>query len=99
VTRDWRTLHILGGPLVFLLLLVVPAASIPYPIRASLGLLLWMSWWWIFEPVNLAVTGFLPLVVLAIFNFLPVGRILPSYSEELIFLLLGANILSTSCPR
>jgi len=95
VTRDWRTLHILGGPLVFLLLLVVPAASIPYPIRASLGLLLWMSWWWIFEPVNLAVTGFLPLVVLAIFNFLPVGRILPSYSEELIFLLLGANILST----
>ena len=95
MTRDWRTLHILGGPLVFLLLLVVPEASIPYPMRASLGLLLWMSWWWIFEPVNLAVTGFLPLVVLAIFNFLPVGRILPSYSEELIFLLLGANILST----
>jgi len=99
VTRDWRTLHILGGPLVFLLLLVVPAASIPYPIRASLGLLLWMSWWWIFEPVNLAVTGFLPVVVLAIFNFLPVGRILPSYSEELIFLLLGANILSTAWLR
>jgi solute carrier family 13 (sodium-dependent dicarboxylate transporter), member 2/3/5 len=95
VTRDWRTLHILGGPLVFLLLLVLPAASIPYTVRASLGLLLWMSWWWIFEPVNLAVTGFLPLVVLAIFNFLPVARILPSYSEELIFLLLGANILST----
>lgn len=93
--RDWRTLHVLGGPIAFLLLLVIPAASIPYPVRASLGLLLWMSWWWIFEPVNLAVTGFLPLVVLAIFNFLPVARILPSYSEELIFLLLGANILST----
>jgi sodium-dependent dicarboxylate transporter 2/3/5 len=95
VTRDWRTLHVLGGPLVFLLLLAVPAPSMAYPVRASLGLLLWMSWWWIFEPVNLAVTGFLPLVVLAIFNFLPVARILPSYSEELIFLLLGANILST----
>jgi solute carrier family 13 (sodium-dependent dicarboxylate transporter), member 2/3/5 len=95
VTRDWRTFHVLGGPLVFLLLLVIPAPSIPYPVRASLGLLLWMSWWWIFEPVNLAVTGFLPLVVLAVFNFLPVARILPSYSEELIFLLLGANILST----
>ena len=49
--------------------------------------------------VNLAVTGFLPLVVLAIFNFLPVARILPSYSEELIFLLLGANILSTVWTR
>src|SRR5688572_22869291 len=58
-----------------------------------------MSWWWIFQPVNLAVTGFLPLVVLAIFNFLPVARILPSYSEELIFLLLGANVLSTVWTR
>jgi sodium-dependent dicarboxylate transporter 2/3/5 len=99
VNRDWRTFHIFGGPLVFLLLSLFPAASMLYPVRASLGLLLWMSWWWIFEPVNLAVTGFLPLAVLAIFDFLPVARILPSYSEELIFLLLGANILSTVWTR
>ena len=94
MTRDWRTLHLLGGPLAFLLLLFsLPLRGWTIPVRGSLGLLVWMSWWWIFEPVNLAVTGFLPLVVLAIFNFLPVARILPSYSEELIFLLLGANIL------
>jgi solute carrier family 13 (sodium-dependent dicarboxylate transporter), member 2/3/5 len=99
VTRDWRTLHLVGGPLAFVLLLIVPAAGLDYAVRGSLGLLVWMAWWWIFEPVNLAVTGFLPLVVLAIFNFLPVARILPSYSEELIFLLLGANILSTVWTR
>jgi sodium-dependent dicarboxylate transporter 2/3/5 len=99
VTRDWRTLHLIGGPLAFLALLLVPGSVLPYPVRGSLGLLLWMAWWWIFEPVNLAVTGFLPLVVLAVFNFLPVARILPSYSEELIFLLLGANILSTVWTR
>jgi sodium-dependent dicarboxylate transporter 2/3/5 len=99
VTRDWRTLHLLGGPVAFLLLLVLPSALLDYPVRGSLGLLVWMSWWWIFEPVNLAVTGFLPLVVLAIFNFLPVARILPSYAEELIFLLLGANILATVWTR
>lgn len=97
--RDWRTLHVLGGPVVFLLLLLAPAPSIPYAVRGSLGLLLWMAWWWIFEPVNLAVTGFLPLVVLSLFDFLPVGKILPSYSEELIILLLGANILSTVWTR
>jgi sodium-dependent dicarboxylate transporter 2/3/5 len=99
VTRDWQTLHLVGGPLAFVLLLIVPAAGLDYAVRGSLGLLVWMAWWWIFEPVNLAVTGFLPLVVLAIFNFLPVARILPSYSEELIFLLLGANILSTVWTR
>src|SRR6185295_16039139 len=96
--RDWRTVHLLGGPLAFLLLILIPA-SMPYAVRASVGLLLWMAWWWIFEPVNLAVTGFLPLVVLAIFNFLPVSTVLPSYSQELIFLLLGANVLSTVWTR
>ena len=99
MARDWRTLHLFGGPLAFLILLFVPSAVMDYPVRGSLGLLVWMSWWWIFEPVNLAVTGFLPLVVLAIFNFLPVGRILPSYAEELIFLLLGANVLATVWTR
>jgi sodium-dependent dicarboxylate transporter 2/3/5 len=99
VKRDRRTLHLVCGPLVFLLLLVIPSSFIPFAVRGSLGLLLWMSWWWIFQPVNLAVTGFLPVAVLAMFNFLPVARILPSYSEELIFLLLGANILSTVWTR
>ena len=99
MARDWRTLHLLGGPLAFLILLLIPSALLDYPVRGSLGLLVWMSWWWIFEPVNLAVTGFLPLVVLAIFDFLPVGRILPSYAEELIFLLLGANVLATVWTR
>jgi sodium-dependent dicarboxylate transporter 2/3/5 len=99
VGRDWRTFHLFGGPLAFLALLLLPPSLLDYPVRASIGLLVWMAWWWIFEPVNLAVTGFLPLVVLALFNFLPVARILPSYSEELIFLLLGANILSTVWTR
>jgi sodium-dependent dicarboxylate transporter 2/3/5 len=99
VARDRRTYHLLGGPLAFLLLLLVPASLLDYPVRGSLGLLVWMAWWWIFEPVSLAVTGFLPLVVLAVFNFLPVSSILPSYSEELIFLLLGANVLSTVWTR
>ena len=97
--RDWSVIHLIGGPLIFVVSLLLRTAPAPYEVRASLGLLLWMAWWWIFEPVNLAVTGFLPLVVLAIFDFLPVARILPSYSEELIFLLLGANILSTVWTR
>jgi sodium-dependent dicarboxylate transporter 2/3/5 len=97
--RPGVTLHLLGGPLAFLALLLIPAPALDYPVRGSIGLLIWMAWWWIFEPVNLAVTGFLPLVVLAIFDFLPVARILPSYSQDLIFLLLGANILSTVWTR
>ncbi len=94
-----RALNILGGPVVFLALVASPLASVPYPVRASLGLLVWMAWWWMTEPVHLAVTAFLPLVVLAVFNFLPVATILPNYAEQLVILLLGANILATLWRR
>ena len=94
-----RAFHILGGPAVFLLLLLAPLSSVDFPVRGSLGLLCWMSWWWIFQPVHLAVTGFLPLVVLALFDFHPVGNILPAYAQELVILLLGANMLATMWSR
>lgn len=95
--KTW--LHLAGGPCVFLVLVLLPLASVEYPVRASLGLLVWMSWWWIFQPVHLAVTGFLPLAVLAVFDFLPVATILPAYAQELVMLLIGANILATVWRR
>jgi sodium-dependent dicarboxylate transporter 2/3/5 len=94
-----RTLHALIGPAAFLVLLALPLPSMPYPIRGSIGLLIWMSWWWIFQPVHLAVTGFLPLGVLAVFNFHPVTEILPAYAQQLVILLLGANMLATLWTR
>lgn len=97
--RPARTLHTLGGPAVFLLLALSPLLPVPYAVRASIGLLVWMSWWWIAEPVHLAVTAFLPLVAPAIFGFAAVDTILPSYAEPLVFLLIGANTLATLWQR
>ncbi len=51
------------------------------------------------HPVHLAVTGFLPLATVAIFNFAPVERILPAYAAELVILLLSANVLTTCWSR
>lgn len=94
-----KTLHILGGPAAFVALAALPLGDVPYPVRASLGLLVWMAWWWVAEPVHLAVTAFLPIVVLAIFNFMPVSAILPAYSEQLVILIIGANTLATLWKR
>ncbi|HEY5665539.1 MAG TPA: SLC13 family permease, partial [Gammaproteobacteria bacterium] len=94
-----RAIHLFIGPIIFLALIAAPSPEIDYPIRASIGLLIWMSLWWIFQPVHLAVTGFLPLVVLAVFNFHPVTEILPAYAQQLVILLLGANMLATLWTR
>ena len=94
-----RTFHVFAGPIAFLMMLIVPVESMSYEIRCSLGLLVWMSWWWITRPVHLAVTGFLPLAMASVFDFVPLARILPAYATELIILLLSANILTTVWTR
>ena len=67
--KSRKAFHSAAGPIVFLLMLAVPIESMTYEIRCSIGLVLWMGWWWITRPVHLAVTGFLPLVVVAPFQF------------------------------
>jgi sodium-dependent dicarboxylate transporter 2/3/5 len=99
VAVDRRTVHLLGAPALFLLLTFTPIDGVPYAVRASIGLLLWMSWWWIASPVHLAVTGFLPPVVVALFNIVPVSSVLPLYAEQLVFLLIGANMLAALWRR
>src|SRR5438105_8547690 len=92
-------LTLAAGPLLFCALAFLPVAAPPYPVRCGLGLLLWMSAWWLTRPVHLAVTGLLPLAVVALFGFAGIGDVLPSYADELVILLVGANILTTAWAR
>src|SRR6266852_4191388 len=92
-------LSLFAGPLMFCAVAFLPAASPPYAVRCGLGLLLWMSTWWLTRPVHLAVTGLLPLVVVSLVGFVPMADVLPAYADELIILLVGANILTTAWSR
>ena len=94
-----RAISVIAGPTIFLALLLLPLGGLPYEVRCSIGLLVWMALWWITRPVHLAVTGFLPLVTVALFNFASVDRILPAYAAELVILLLSANVLTTCWTR
>jgi sodium-dependent dicarboxylate transporter 2/3/5 len=91
--------NLVAGPALFALMHVIPAESLDPAARSAFGLLLWMAWWWITQPVHLAVTGFLPLVIAAVFQVVPVRSLLPAYASLLVILLLGANILATVWTR
>jgi sodium-dependent dicarboxylate transporter 2/3/5 len=88
-------LHLIGGPLAFALSLLLPLEGVPLAARGAVGLLVWMAWWWITEPVDLAVTALLPLVATALFGLAPMNRVVTAYAEDTIILLLGANVLTS----
>lgn len=64
--------------------------------RYSIGCVLWMAYWWITSPVDLAVTAFIPIVVNAFFNVTDSSSVLSQYANDTIILILGASIVSAS---
>lgn len=93
-----RTITILTGPLLFLLCyLCLPLSVFPQQeARAAVGTVAWMAFWWITAPVDLAVTGFLPIALNALFQMTDMSAVIANYASETILLLLGASILSAS---
>ncbi len=93
-----RLLCILGGPMLFMLcLLLLPDAIFTSAAaRAAIGAVTWMAFWWITGPVDFAVTAFLPVAVNAIMQIADMSAVIANYASETILLLLGASILTVS---
>lgn len=93
-----RLVCIIVGPLLFLLCyFCLPSAVFDTSTaRVAVGTVAWMAYWWITAPIDLAVTGFLPMVVNALFQITDMSSVIACYASETIILLLGASILSAS---
>lgn len=93
-----RTIHLLIGPaLFFICYFFLPDAFFDTSAsRGAIGTIAWMAYWWITGPVDFAVTGFMPLVLNAIFQIADMKLIIANYADEIILLLLGASIITAS---
>ncbi len=90
-------IKLLLGPILFFgSVFLIPSSLLAYPIRGALGTFMWMSLWWALTPVNIAVTAFLPIVINAVFGFIPMGDILPQYAAELVILLMGSSMITAT---
>lgn len=94
--RPKKLFTLLLGPLLFLLILILPIAGTNLSIKAAVGCVLWMGCWWITTPVGVAVTAFIPIVVNAVLQVLPMSDVISNYFSEIVVLLLGADLIAIS---
>lgn len=87
---------LLGPGLFALCTLLLPEDLFAYEARAAIGTLCWMGCWWIMMPIPVGVTGFLPIIVNALFNLMNMDSLLGKYATDTIFLLIGADLLTIS---
>ena len=92
--KKHRSLNVLSGPLLFLVVLLMLAPVIEFKQAAAIATIFWMGFWWVLRPVNIAVTSLLPIPLNAIFDMVPMEGIISKYFSEIVVLLVGSDLIS-----
>ncbi|MGI6124172.1 MAG: SLC13 family permease [Acetivibrionales bacterium] len=93
-----RIVKLLLGPITFFLCyyLLPSSVFVSAAARSAIGTVIWMAFWWVTAPVDYAVTAFLPIVINSVIKMADMNAVSANYSSEIVILLLGASILTTS---
>ena len=67
--------------------------------RATLGVMVWMASWWLTEAVDIEATALLPIVTFPLLGIAPLGKVLPPYAADVIFLFMGGFIIGLAIER
>ncbi len=93
-------LALLAGPIVFIVLLALPApGEMPPEAWRMVAIAGWMVVWWLTEAVPLPATALLPLVLMPPLNVLSADELAASYGDPIVFLFLGGFLLAGAMQK
>ncbi len=99
--KNWR--KITFGPLIFIILTLLPVIfQINYfnwQQMGALGMLFWMTWWWIEGSIAVAITALLPIALTALIPIAPATEIVKVYSNPIVFLIIASCIIGSCWQR
>ena len=95
-SRQGRAIAAVAGPLAYLVCLRAGPAALGPDQREVLGVGAWMLIWWLTEPVPLAVTSLLPIIMLPLFGVITMKDATAPYASEMIFLFLAGFLLAAA---
>ena len=95
-----RLIALISGPALFLLIAALPTpAGMPEAAKMTAAIALWIAAWWITEPVNLAVTSLLPLVLFPLCGVAPLKSVSGEFGNEIIFLFIAGFFFGKTIER
>lgn len=95
-----RQVAAFAGPLLFLLIAVLPTpAGMSVQAQLMAGVTCWIAIWWIAEPVEMAATSLLPLILLPLCGISPLKTVSAEYGNEIIFLFMAGFFIGKTIER
>lgn len=97
--KQIQLINFLIGPTLFIFVFYLPLEGLSAQGQAVLAATLWTAYWWITEPVELAVTSILPILLFPLSGALTVKQTTTSYGNPYIFLFMGGFILGLAIEK
>ena len=90
---------LIAGPLLFLFVVFSGAGALPWEARVVAGGTLWIIAWWISEPVPIAVTSLLPIVLFPASGAMETGAVTAEYGNQIVFLFIGGFLIAIAMEK
>ncbi|MFP4020072.1 MAG: SLC13 family permease [Halanaerobium sp.] len=91
--------YIILGPVVFILLFLLPIPGLDWQARGGLGILVWMAFWWTSGHIAVAITALVPIFVTTFIPIAPVEEIVQVFSHRIVFLIAGSCAMGAAWQR
>jgi len=88
-----------AGPALFILVLLFSPESLSFQAAVVAGGTLWVIVWWITEPVPIAATSLLPIVLFPLFGAMDTGNVTGEYGNPIIFLFIGGFFIAIAIEK
>ena len=88
-----------AGPALFILVLLFSPESLSFQAAVVAGGTLWVIVWWITEPVPIAATSLLPIILFPLFGAMDTGNVTGEYGNPIIFLFIGGFFIAIAIEK
>ncbi|MBK7966086.1 MAG: anion permease [Bacteroidetes bacterium] len=95
--KSWA---VILGPLLFILCCFFPSPLADSPMMMVMsGITGWVALWWLTEAVHIAVTAFIPFILLPSSGIVDIKEVSAQYMDPILFLFIGGFLLAFSIEK
>ena len=94
-----KKIGFLSGPLLCILILVVPFDIIDPAIDRVMAIATWMIVWWITEAVSISVTALIPLALFPLLGIGDIKSVASNYANPIVYLFFGGFVIALALEK
>ncbi|WP_299674227.1 DASS family sodium-coupled anion symporter [uncultured Dokdonia sp.] len=94
-----KKIGFLSGPILCILILVIPFDIIDPAIDRVIAIAAWMIVWWITEAVSISVTALIPLALFPLLGIGDIKSVASNYANPIVYLFFGGFVIALALEK